>query len=50
MEDWLKKCLVCQHCYVTRDEGDDAYKCRCRDKKCHFKEIKKRKAKNQTEN
>jgi hypothetical protein len=43
IEDWVKVCRQCTHCYTTKDDPD-TLKCRCR-KKCKFEDagLKERK-------
>lgn len=45
-EDWLEKCLECQHIYRKKDDAETVY-CRCRNGKCNFKQkvIRKQPAK-----
>lgn len=43
-EDWLKKCLKCQHVYFRKNDADILC-CRCRNGKCNFK-LKKLRRKN----
>ena len=35
-ENWIEKCLKCQHVYYRKDGADTIY-CRCRNGKCNFK-------------
>lgn len=44
MEDWLKKCLTCQHCYKLKTDDETIY-CRKRNGKCEYKEYKPKKRK-----
>ena len=39
-EDWIEKCLKCQHSYRRNNDADTIY-CRCRGGECNFKEVKK---------
>ena len=36
-QDWLEKCLKCQHSYHKNDDADTIY-CRCRNGQCNYKE------------
>ena len=40
-EDWLTKCLNCNHSYYRKDDADTLY-CRCRNGKCNFSNRKHR--------
>lgn len=42
-EEWLIKCLTCQHCYQRLD--DDYIYCRKRNGKCEYKKYKKKNSK-----
>ena len=35
-QDWLSKCIQCQHCYI-RKADDDVYYCRKRNGECEYK-------------
>lgn len=39
-ENWVDKCLKCQHCYKRKDDDELLY-CRKRNGKCEFKPVKK---------
>lgn len=38
-DDWVKQCLMCQHCY-KRNGDDDTLYCRKRNGKCEYKVAK----------
>ena len=41
-ENWLEKCLTCQHCYIPQNE-DDEIRCRRRLPFCEYKPHKTKK-------
>lgn len=48
-DDWVKQCLMCQHCY-QRNSDDDTLFCRKRNGKCEYKGSKYPKSEHETSN
>ena len=48
MGEWIIKCLSCKHCYFRKGDAEEM-RCRCRNGKCNYEEVKTKNTRTQKE-